>query len=99
MSGYQTFQIMDLRLTLLRSLKDQPAYTANDRILQVEAQTFGLIQSRDVIRAELRWLSEVGAVSLKTAGSVMVATLTRRGHDHVAGLTVIEGVNRPSPEA
>ncbi len=97
--SYSDYLKRDLRLVLLRSLADQPGYVANDRILQIEANRFGLERSRDVIRAELRWLDEVGAVRLTDAGSVMVARLSRRGLEHVQGLTEIEGINKPSPEA
>ncbi len=99
MSEFSKFAIMDLRLVLLRCLKTQPAYQGNDNILQHEAKYFGLNRSRDVIKNELRWLAEMGAVKLDDLGSVLVATLTRRGLDHVEGLATIEGVNKPSPEA
>jgi hypothetical protein len=99
MSNFAKYAVMDLRLVLLRCLLAQPAYKANDSILQFEAKAFGLERSRDVIRNELRWLSEVDAVKLEDLGAVLVATLTRRGQEHVQGLTQIEGVNKPSPEA
>ncbi len=99
MSDFSKYAVMDLRLVLLRCLKDQPAYSANDSILQHEAQRFGLNRSRDVIKNELRWLADMGAVKLQDLGAVLVAKLTQRGQDHVEGLTQIEGVNKPSPEA
>lgn len=98
MNSFAKHALMDLRLVLLRCLLAQPAYKANDSILQYEARSYGLERSRDVIRNELRWLSEVDAVKLDDLGPVLVSTLTRRGQEHVQGLTVIEGVNRPSPE-
>jgi hypothetical protein len=99
MSDFAQYKVMDLRLVLLRCLGAQQAYRGNDSILQHEVRIFGLEYSRDVIRNELRFLSEVKAVKLHEVGSVLVATLTRRGHEHVQGLTVIEGINQPSPEA
>jgi hypothetical protein len=99
MTNYSDYAIKDLRLVLLRCLKAQPAFQANDSILQHEAKTFGLHRSRDLIKNELRWLADMGAVKLKDLDAVLVATLLRRGLDHVEGLTTIEGVNPPSPEA
>jgi hypothetical protein len=100
MSNFAKYAIMDLRLVLLRCLKVQPAFTCNDSILQHEAKHFGLDRKRDTIKSELRWLAEMGAVKLQEVGEdILVATLTRRGDEHVQGLTQIEGVNKPSPEA
>ena len=99
MTNFSDYATKDLRLVLLRCLAEQTAYVGNDLVLQHEVQAHGLSRSRDVIRTELRWLSEVGAITLKDAGPVFVATLTLRGHEHVKGLTQIEGINKPSPEA
>ncbi len=96
---YREFAQRDLRLVLLRCLAAQPGYRGNESILQSEARAFGLERSRDVIRNELRWLAEVGVVRIEEVGSVIVAKLLRRGKEHVDGLTEIEGVNKPSPEA
>lgn len=99
MTDFAEFSLRDLRLILLKTLARQPGYRANEVILQYEARSFGIERSRDVIRGELRYLSEISAVKIEEAGSVMVATLRRRGHDHVAGMHQLEGVNKPSPEA
>jgi hypothetical protein len=96
---YAEHMARDLRLVMLKSLSKHPAYSANDTILQIEAEAFGHSRSRDVIRNELRHLADVGGVILKEAGSVIVATLTLRGAEHVQGKTVLEGVNQPSPGA
>ncbi len=45
---------------------------------------------------ELNWLAGMGAVSVLTAGTVRVASLTAKGADHVGRRLVIEGVKRPS---
>jgi hypothetical protein len=94
---YTEFVIRDLRLVLLRSLLDHKAYSANETILQMEAEAFGHSRSRDAIRAELRFLEEAGAILIKDAGSVLVATLTLRGQEHCWGRLVIDGVNQPPP--
>ena len=96
---YSEFTNRDLRLVLLRSLSKHPAFSANEVILQSEAEAFGHSRSRDAIRTELHYLEEMGAVVLKEAGSVLVATLALRGSEHVRGLAIIEGINQPSPGA
>lgn len=97
--NYQEHKTRDLRLVLLKSLSKQPGFKANETVLQIEAEAFGHACSRDVIRSEMRKLEELGAASLAEAGSVLVATLTRRGKEHVEAKTVIDGVNQPSPES
>jgi hypothetical protein len=99
MNDFADFRKRDLRLVLLRSLLEQPGFRSNDNVLAHEARVFGLDYSRDAIKAELRWLESIGAVKIVEAGSVLVATITRRGEDHVSGRFVIDGVNRPAPEA
>lgn len=99
MSNYGEYRTRVLRLTLLKSLSAAPGYRANEDILQEEAGAVGIEVSRAVIRSELTFLSEIGAITVKAVGSVMVATITLRGKEHVEGLTRLEGVNTPSPEA
>ena len=94
---YNEFATRDLRLVLLRSLAAAHAYTANETVLQMEAMAFGHKRTRDVIRTELKFLKDIGAVKLQMQDPLMVAELTRRGHDHVEGLAELEGVNTPSP--
>lgn len=98
MMQYSEHKTRDLRLVMLKSLSKQPGWKANETVLQIEAEAFGHACSRDVIRTEMRKLEELGAVAIGQAGSVLVATLTRRGKEHVEARTVIDGVNQPSPE-
>jgi len=51
------------------------------------------------VRTEMRKLEEIGAVQLAEAGTILIASITRAGLDHVERRSVIEGVARPSPEA
>ncbi len=97
MTDFSDFARRDLRLTILKALAAQPGYTANENILQHEARAVGLNRTREVIRTEMRYLADVGAVEVTEFGSVMIAKLRARGQDHVSGLTVIDGVNLPSP--
>ena len=87
----------DARLIILRELADQPGYSLNDQMLQAVLATFGINRANAWVREELRWLGDVGAITLREAGSVKIATLTDKGRDHVEYRIVIEGVKRPSP--
>jgi hypothetical protein len=87
-----------VRLIILRELVAQPDYRLNETLLLRVLETFGHRRSRDYLRDQLRWLDEMGAVTLTEAGTVLIAELTRRGRDHVERRTVIEGIARPSPE-
>jgi hypothetical protein len=99
MSLLSNFRLRDLRLTMLKSLKAQHDATANEKILQMEAKSFGLSYTREVIRQELKYLESLQAIKLTEAGSVMIATLKRRGEDHLERLVELEGVDAPSLEA
>jgi hypothetical protein len=98
MNDFSDYKLRDLRLTLLKSLKAQGDRTANEKILQLEAKQFGLAYPREVIRSELRFLERLGALGVREAGSVMIATLKRRGDDHLERLIELEGVDAPSLE-
>ena len=87
----------EARLIILRELVAQPGYSLNEALLQTVLETFGIVRSRDWLREELRWLSEVGAITLADAGTVRIARLADKGRDHVERRIVIEGIKRPSP--
>ena len=95
--NYEDYKRRDLRLIILKSLAKHPGYQANSNVLAMEAEAFGHAVSRDVINTEIRKLSELGALTLREAGSVLVATLSLRGLEHVQAKTVIDGVLQPSP--
>jgi hypothetical protein len=99
MTDFRAFIAADVRLIILRELIGQADYRLNEVLLSRVLETFGHRKSRDYLRDQLRWLEEMGAVTLAEAGTVMIAQLTRRGRDHVERRVVIEGIARPSPEA
>jgi hypothetical protein len=99
MTDFRQYIAADVRLIILRDLAVQPDYRLNETLLLRVLETFGHRKSRDYLRDQLRWLEEMGAVTLTEAGTVLIAELTRRGRDHVERRVVIEGIARPSPEA
>ena len=97
MSSYKEHMAADARLVILRTLAKERDYRLNETILTAALDSFGHRQSREWVRTQLRKLEVLGAVTLTEAGSVLVATVTRTGLDHLDLRTTIEGVLRPSP--
>ncbi|MCB1463247.1 MAG: hypothetical protein KDJ90_12670 [Nitratireductor sp.] len=89
----------DARLTILKELAIQADGTLNETLLTITLDTFGYRRSRDWTRSQLRKLEELGAVRITEAGSVLVASITRAGLDHVERRSFLEGVAKPSPAA
>lgn len=87
----------DARLIILRGLYGDPNYSSSDSLLQQLLATYGINRTREWVRDEMRFLSELGAVLLTDAGTAKIATLTRKGVDHVERRITIEGVKRMSP--
>lgn len=86
------------RLVILRALEREGDGRLNETLLAAELDLFGHSMSRDQVREQLRWLEDAGAITVVVAGgAIMIATITRRGEDHVARRgQPIEGVDLPS---
>lgn len=88
------------RLVTLRVLAEQPDHRLNSSLLRDDLDArWGINKTRDWVHDELRWLADMGAVTVLPVGTVIIATLTAKGLDHVERRRIIEGVKRPSPEA
>lgn len=94
--SYQEFATHDARLVILRELAAQSDGRLNEVILTAALDAFGYRRSREWVRTQLRKLDEIGAVTIVEAGSVMIASITRAGVDHVDRRAFLEGVARPS---
>ena len=97
MVSFEEHSARDARLIILRGLAEQPDGRMNETLLTKLLETFGHYRSREWVRTQLHKLRELGAVKLIEAGSVLVASITRAGLDHVERRSYIEGVDRPSP--
>lgn len=86
----------DARLIILKALAAQTNETLHSGFISEELKRFGIDRPREWIHGELDWLAEMGAVTQIKPGSVIVATLTEKGHRHLRRAVVIEGVKRPS---
>lgn len=88
----------DARLVILKELTRQTAGSLNDTMLNRVLDVFGHHRSREWTRTQIRKMAELGAVSVTEAGSVLIASITRAGLDHVERRSIIDGIARPSPE-
>lgn len=88
----------DARLILLRALAEQSDERLNSELLRQTLETFGITRTRDWVHDELRWLADMGCLTVTEAGSVRVAALTTKGRDHIERRLIVEGIKRPGPE-
>lgn len=98
MVSFLEYSARDARLIILRGLAEETDGTMNETLLTVLLRSFGHNRSRDYVRSQIRKLDELGAVTVTEAGTVMIASITRAGLDHVERRSIIEGIARPSPE-
>lgn len=96
MSGLSELIAKDARLVILKELAGQVDGRLNEVALIHVLDAFGIKRSREWVRTQLLALAELDAVTVEEVGTVMVASLSRRGHDHVERRAVIDGVARPS---
>lgn len=89
----------DARLIILKALAEQNNDTLASNVLQDSVlPVFGIRQNRAWVHQQIDYLANLGAVTVITAGTVKVASLTRIGHRHLdrAEGIILEGVTRPS---
>lgn len=98
MSGYEDHLVADARLVILKELVSQMSGTLNETLIAAALDRFGHRRSREWVRTQISKLGELGALKVTSEGSVLVATVTRSGTDHVERRSFIEGVARPAPE-
>lgn len=91
----------EARLRILQVLARDPAGSMSSELLRAELATWGINRSRDWVREELHWLADLGAAVVTEVGEgVHIATLARRGAEHLDRSRLIEGVKPPPrPEA
>jgi len=94
-------QIMEreTRLVVLRVLAEQPDQRLNSSLIEEQLrEAWAINRTREWLHTQLRYLADIGATTTTEAGSVLIATLTRRGLDHVERRLMLDGVKKPSPE-
>lgn len=93
---YQEIMRQQARLIILKALGGQANESMNSSMLEDILPTFAIDQPRPWLHQQLEYLEMMGAVTLVSAGTVKVATLTELGRRHLDRKTAIEGVKRPS---
>jgi hypothetical protein len=96
MSDFDEFLTADARLVILKALAKETNCTLNETILTKVLDTFGHHRSREWVRTQILKLRELGAVRTTEAGTVVIATLTQAGLDHVDRRSPIAGIAVPS---
>lgn len=97
MNHFAQAQTEAARLKILELLQQANGYSLNNQVIGMSLESMGIRLASSVVRAELGWLQDVGAVTLMDVGPMVVAVLTERGHDLARGLSTIKGIARPVP--
>ncbi|MFT4098161.1 MAG: hypothetical protein QM651_13665 [Rhodoblastus sp.] len=95
MSLVETY-IRDARQVIVKALATKDSLTLSTTHLDVELQRFGIIEPDEWLFDQLDWLARMGVITVRAEGSVRVATLTKKGVDHVSGRRKLEGIGRPT---
>ena len=80
------------RLAILQLLAEDSNYSLNDSLLKQMLAASGTAVSRDVLRAELAWLEDLGLVSQNALPSCTSVILREAGLDVAQGNKVIPGI-------
>lgn len=86
----------EARLIILKALAQEKNETLSSSLLQGELAFYAIDRTREWVHGEMDYLEEMGAVTLVSAGTVKLATLTDLGRRHLRRVAIIEGVKRPS---
>ncbi|WP_428429522.1 hypothetical protein [Pararhizobium sp.] len=84
------------RLVILKALAEQLNGTLESSMLEEILPMFAIREDRIWIHEQMDYLEKREAVTLVSAGTVKVATLTKRGRRHLQRDIAIDGVLRPS---
>jgi len=94
---YDEYLVKNARLVILKELSKWPDGRLNEVDLTIVLDTFAYRRSREWVRTQLHKMAELGAIVTEQRGTVLIATITRSGLDHVERRSVIEGIATPSP--
>ncbi|MFZ5536764.1 MAG: hypothetical protein ACOZAP_04710 [Pseudomonadota bacterium] len=98
MAAYHEVVSEHQRLVILQALTEDADYSHNEAVLHSMLAAIGHGLSLDALRAQLRWLEDVGLVTVEEVKLVgLVARVTARGVDAARGLARVDGVARPRP--
>ena len=86
----------EARLILLKTLGEEVNETLNSELLRRALEVFGIARTREWVHEELSYLKQMGAIQLNAIGTVMIASLTDKGRDHLSRTIAITGIKKPS---
>lgn len=95
--SFANYELEDQRLRILEVLAQDGAYSHNETVIHRALAALGHQVSADALHTQLAWLAEQGLVTTEEVGTLLVATLTRRGDDVANGRAKVPGVARPRP--
>lgn len=86
----------EARLIILKALGEQENETLSSSMLEAILPEFAIRQERAWIHQQMVYLRDMGAITMREAGTVKIGTLTTLGRRHLDRDTTVEGVKRPS---
>ncbi|CAH0339588.1 hypothetical protein [Rhizobium sp. CECT 9324] len=86
----------EARLIILKALGEQTNESLNSSIMEPVLARFAIHMPRAWIHQQIDYLESMNAVTVVSAGTVKIATLTDLGRRHIDRHYAIEGVKRPS---
>ena len=94
--NYLHFRIEGMRRMALVVLSLSPDYRATLTTLRDALSAAGFSPSADVLRTQVAWLAEQGAVTVAEEGPNLSIALTERGEDIAAGHASVPGIAVPT---
>lgn len=95
-ADFQRILREEARLIILKALGEQTNETLSSSMIEDILPNFAIRQPRPWVHQQMGYLHEMGAISVRDAGTVKIGTLTDLGRRHLDRDTFIEGVKRPS---
>lgn len=86
----------EARLIILKALGEQENETLSSSMIEDILPQFAIRQERPWIHQQMAYLRDMGAITIRDAGTVKIGILTNLGRRHLDRDTTIEGVKRPS---
>ena len=92
MNAFATLRLETMRRTALVALSLSPDYSATLTTLRKALSCAGFEPSADVLRTQVAWLAEQGALDFAEDGPNLTLSLTERGEDIAAGRAAVPGI-------
>ena len=85
------------RCVILKGLRLEHNGALSDSMLMRVLEEFAINKDRYYLHTQLQWLQDQArAVTLRQAGTALIATLTEQGEAHLSRKSLIKGIQEPS---